>query len=58
VVFLLQHLRDAGDLGITMETTGGKVVILLSTIGHVEGECHQRGLGHVWKSACNHWLPY
>jgi hypothetical protein len=37
VVSLFQHLKDLGDLGITMEVKGGRVVTPLSAVGRVEG---------------------
>jgi hypothetical protein len=46
-VSLLQHLKDSGGLGVTMEVTSGGVVRLLSELRLVEGEDHQKGLGHV-----------
>jgi hypothetical protein len=54
VVSILQNLRHLGDLRITMiGITGGGVVIPLSGLVHVEGECYREDLGHVWKSTLN-----
>jgi hypothetical protein len=57
VVFLIQYLKDPGDLGITIGVTSGGVVTPLSVIRpYGRGMDDQEGLGHVWKLVPSHWL--
>lgn len=43
VVSLFQHLKDLGDLGVTMGITGGGVVTPLSAVRLCEREVSSRG---------------
>jgi hypothetical protein len=44
MVFLLQHLRDVGDLRVTMVVKGGGVVTPLSAVGPCGRKMPPRGL--------------